>query len=174
MPADGEQAGGAANAAAAPPPPATAPDQPPSGSGQAPADAAAAAAAQEAAPPLDDDALLASFFAEVRAADRDAEVDRVLGAFKLNPYEQVGVRFDADAAAVTRAYRKVRWTDGRVVGGVIWWVWVGRGGWESQGARFLTSLPPLALSPFLPFPLFSGLPPRPPGQVRPPRRPGCL
>lgn len=57
-------------------------------------------------PALDDDALLASFFAEVRSADRDAEVNRILGAFKLNPYEQLGVRFDADAAEIGRAYRK--------------------------------------------------------------------
>ena len=57
-------------------------------------------------PAVDEDALLASFFAEVKSADRDAEVNRILGAFKLNPYEQLGVRFDADAAEVGRAYRK--------------------------------------------------------------------
>lgn len=61
---------------------------------------------QQPEPTLDDDALLAAFFADVKAADRDAEVERVLGAFKLNPYEQVGVRFDASPAEVTRAYRK--------------------------------------------------------------------
>ena len=71
----------------------------------------AAAAAADAAqppppPPVDDDALLASFFAEVKSADRDAEVNRILGAFKLNPYEQLGVRFDADPGEVGRAYRK--------------------------------------------------------------------
>jgi len=60
----------------------------------------------EPEPPLDDEALLASFFAEVKAADRDAEVNRILGAFKLNPYEQLGARFDADAAELGRAYRK--------------------------------------------------------------------
>ena len=57
-------------------------------------------------PQLDDDALLASFFAEVKAADRDAEVNRILGAFKLNPYEQLGARFDADSSELSRAYRR--------------------------------------------------------------------
>jgi len=98
MPADGDTSGGAAGAGAAPnapPPPASAPGP---STTAAPADP----------PPLTDTALLASFFAEVRSADRDAEVDRVLGAFKLNPYEQVGCRFDATDAEVTRAYRKVR------------------------------------------------------------------
>ena len=66
----------------------------------------AADASQPPPPPLDDEALLASFFAEVKAADRDAEVNRILGAFKLNPYEQLGVRFDADAGEIGRAYRK--------------------------------------------------------------------
>ena len=70
------------------------------------ADDADAAGAPPPQPPLDDEALLASFFAEVKSADRDAEVNRILGAFKLNPYEQLGVRFDADAGEVARAYRK--------------------------------------------------------------------
>ena len=70
------------------------------------ADDADAADAPPPQPPLDDEALLASFFAEVKSADRDAEVNRILGAFKLNPYEKLGVRFDADAGEVARAYRK--------------------------------------------------------------------
>ena len=70
------------------------------------ADDADAADAPPPQPPLGDEALLASFFAEVKSADRDAEVNRILGAFKLNPYEKLGVRFDADAGEVARAYRK--------------------------------------------------------------------
>lgn len=54
----------------------------------------------------DEDALLAAFMDDVKHADRDAEVHRVLGAFKLNPYEQLGARFDADDAALARAFRK--------------------------------------------------------------------
>lgn len=84
-PAQGEPSSTAAPAAAAPPPPDTTIDP----------DA-----------PIDDDALLAAFFADVKQADRDGEVNRILGAFKLNPYEQLGVRFDADDAAVQRAFRK--------------------------------------------------------------------
>ena len=47
------------------------------------------------------------FFAEVREVDRDNEVNRILGAFKLNPFEQMGLRFDATHEEAKRQYRKV-------------------------------------------------------------------
>lgn len=113
MPADGEKpesgGGDAANASArSQPPPAVLPGPARPVGVPGPSTATPVAPPSDAPPPLTDDALLASFFAEVRSADRDAEVDRVLGAFKLNPFEQVGCRFDATDAEVTRAYRKVR------------------------------------------------------------------
>lgn len=46
------------------------------------------------------------FFAEVREVDRDNEVNRILSAFKLNPYEQLGVPFDADLEVINKTYRK--------------------------------------------------------------------
>lgn len=52
------------------------------------------------------DELLKEFYAEVREVDRDNEVNRILGAFKLNPYEQLGLRFDAAVEEVNRHYRK--------------------------------------------------------------------
>lgn len=95
----GDPEPGAAPAAAAdapaPPPPPTAPA---ADAAPGPSDAAVA--------DEDEDALLASFLDDVKHADRDAEVHRVLGAFKLNPFEQLGVRFDADDAALARAFRK--------------------------------------------------------------------
>ncbi len=39
--------------------------------------------------------------------DRDNEVNRILGAFKLNPFEQMGLRFDASHEEAKRQYRKV-------------------------------------------------------------------
>ena len=47
------------------------------------------------------------FFLEVREVDRDNEVNRILGAFKLNPFEQMGLRFDATHEEAKRQYRKV-------------------------------------------------------------------
>ena len=38
--------------------------------------------------------------------DRDNEVNRILGAFKLNPMEQLGLRFDASEDEIKRQYRK--------------------------------------------------------------------
>ena len=38
--------------------------------------------------------------------DRDNEVTRILGAFKLNPMEQLGLRFDASLEDIKRQYRK--------------------------------------------------------------------
>ncbi len=49
---------------------------------------------------------LQGFFAEVREVDRDNEVNRILGAFKLNPFEQLGIRFDATLDDAKRQYRK--------------------------------------------------------------------
>lgn len=98
--------------ATSPPPPAAGPSEPAAAPHQADAgpedDGTTTAAPSPPHPddPLDDDALLASFFADVKAADREGEVNRVLGAFKLNPYEQLGVRFDVEDAEIARAYRK--------------------------------------------------------------------
>lgn len=43
---------------------------------------------------------------EMKDVDRENEIMRILGAFKLNPFEQLGVRFDASVDDVKRAYRK--------------------------------------------------------------------
>lgn len=42
----------------------------------------------------------------MRDVDRENEVHRILGAFKLNPFEQLGLRFDASVDDVKKAYRK--------------------------------------------------------------------
>ena len=42
----------------------------------------------------------------MRDVDRENEVHRILGAFKLNPFEQLGLRFDATVDDVKKAYRK--------------------------------------------------------------------
>ena len=39
--------------------------------------------------------------------DRDNEVTRVIWAFKINPYEQLNLRFDAADDEVRRQYRKL-------------------------------------------------------------------
>ena len=44
----------------------------------------------------------------MKSVDRDNEVNRSLGAFRLNPFEQLGVRFDATPEEIRRQYRKVR------------------------------------------------------------------
>lgn len=46
------------------------------------------------------------FFQGMRDVDRENEVHRILGAFKLNPFEQLGLRFDATVDDVKKAYRK--------------------------------------------------------------------
>ena len=51
--------------------------------------------------------LLQEFFLEVREVDRDNEVNRILGAFKLNPFEQMGLRFDTTHEEAKRQYRKI-------------------------------------------------------------------
>ncbi|CAI5932081.1 unnamed protein product, partial [Closterium sp. NIES-64] len=55
----------------------------------------------------DDDALLREFFAEVGAVERDNEVNRVLACFKLNPFEQLNLPFDAKVEDVKKQYRKL-------------------------------------------------------------------
>ena len=42
----------------------------------------------------------------MREVDRENEVNRILGAFKLNPFEQLGLRFDATPEDAKRQYRK--------------------------------------------------------------------
>lgn len=51
--------------------------------------------------------MVQAFFQEVREVDRDNEVNRILGAFKLNPFEQMGLCFDATHEEAKRQYRKV-------------------------------------------------------------------
>ena len=47
------------------------------------------------------------FFLEVKEVDRNNEVNRILGAFKLNPFEQLGLPFDATQEEAKRQYRKL-------------------------------------------------------------------
>jgi len=54
-----------------------------------------------------DDPALKAFYSDMKEVDRENQVNRVLGAFKLNPYEMLGIRFDASVEDVPRAYRKV-------------------------------------------------------------------
>ena len=46
------------------------------------------------------------FFQGVKETDRENEVYRILGAFKLNPFEQLNLKFDASVDDVKKAYRK--------------------------------------------------------------------
>jgi len=39
----------------------------------------------------------------MRDVDRENEVHRILGAFKLNPFEQLGLRFDASVEDVRKS-----------------------------------------------------------------------
>eukprot|EP00210_Caulerpa_lentillifera_P008704 g8303.t1 len=55
----------------------------------------------------DMDLLLKEFFSEVRQVDRDNEVTRIVYAFKINPYEQLNLHFDATLDDVRRQYRKL-------------------------------------------------------------------
>lgn len=53
------------------------------------------------------------FYSDLKDAEREGEVQRILGAFKLNPYEQLGMRNEAPVEEVRRQYRKVRrWLSG--------------------------------------------------------------
>ena len=56
---------------------------------------------------VNDDPALKAFYSDMKQVDRENQVNRVLGAFKLNPYEMLGIRFDASVEDVPRAYRKV-------------------------------------------------------------------
>ena len=61
-------------------------------------------------PPLPEAALrspLQEFYNDMKSVDRDNEVNRILSAFRLNPFEQLGVRFDATPEEIRRQYRKV-------------------------------------------------------------------
>mmetsp|Transcript_34273 Transcript_34273/g.87652 ORF Transcript_34273/g.87652 Transcript_34273/m.87652 type:complete len:306 (+) Transcript_34273:107-1024(+) len=55
--------------------------------------------------PENADQLLKEFFVEVKETDRDNEVIRILGAFKLNPFDQLGVRYDATVDQINSKYR---------------------------------------------------------------------
>jgi DnaJ family protein C protein 8 len=55
----------------------------------------------------DEDQLLKSFLAEVSEAERDNEVLRILGCFKLNPFEHLKLSFDSSADEVKKQYRKL-------------------------------------------------------------------
>jgi len=54
----------------------------------------------------DTETLLKEFFKDVSDATRDAEVERILSSFKLNPYEFLNVRFDCELKDIPRAFRK--------------------------------------------------------------------
>jgi len=87
---------------------------------EAVAAASAAAAVAAAMPPApleelaDSETLLKAFFAEVSDAARDAEVERILACFKLNPYEHLNLRFDASEDDIRRAFRKVNYANMRL------------------------------------------------------------
>ena len=51
--------------------------------------------------------VLQEFFMDMKDVDRDNEVNRILGAFKLNPFEQLGINFDCTMEDIRRQYRKV-------------------------------------------------------------------
>eukprot|EP00191_Tetraselmis_sp_GSL018_P003887 CAMPEP_0177602280 /NCGR_PEP_ID=MMETSP0419_2-20121207/14770_1 /TAXON_ID=582737 /ORGANISM="Tetraselmis sp., Strain GSL018" /LENGTH=300 /DNA_ID=CAMNT_0019095725 /DNA_START=116 /DNA_END=1018 /DNA_ORIENTATION=+ len=55
--------------------------------------------------PENADELLKEFFTEVKATDRDNEVIRILEAFKLNPFDQLGVKYDATLEEINSKYR---------------------------------------------------------------------
>lgn len=48
-----------------------------------------------------------AFFAELKDVDRDNEVNRILWAFKLNPFEKLNLRFDAAPEEVRKQFRKL-------------------------------------------------------------------
>ncbi|KAL6645823.1 hypothetical protein ACP70R_017431 [Stipagrostis hirtigluma subsp. patula] len=55
----------------------------------------------------DEDQLFKSFLAEVSEAERDNEVTRILGCFKLNPFEHLKLSFDSSPDEVKKQYRKL-------------------------------------------------------------------
>lgn len=50
---------------------------------------------------------LQAFFSDLKDVDRDNEVNRILWAFKLNPFEKLNLRFDATPEDVKKQYRKL-------------------------------------------------------------------
>ncbi|XP_078164208.1 chaperone DnaJ-domain superfamily protein [Carex rostrata] len=55
----------------------------------------------------EDDLLLKSFMAEVSEVERDNEVKRILGCFKLNPFDHLKLPFNASTDDMKRQYRKL-------------------------------------------------------------------
>lgn len=55
----------------------------------------------------DTETLLKDFFKDVSEASRDAEVERILSCFRLNPYEFLNIRFDCEMKEIPRSYRKL-------------------------------------------------------------------
>lgn len=51
---------------------------------------------------------LQEFYTDLKDAEREGEVNRILSAFKLNPFEQMNLHNNATAEEVRRQYRKVR------------------------------------------------------------------
>lgn len=56
-------------------------------------------------PDMDPEALMKMFMDDMKEVDRGNEVHRILAAFKLNPFEQLNLRFTATEQDVKRAYR---------------------------------------------------------------------
>jgi hypothetical protein len=54
---------------------------------------------------MDAEALMKTFMDHMKEVDRGNEVHRILSAFKLNPFEQLNLRFTATEQDVKRAYR---------------------------------------------------------------------
>lgn len=79
-------------------------DEKPAGPGEPPRSVTDAEKSNGAEPSTSS---LRDFYADMKDVDRENEVMRVLGAFKLNPYEMLGLRFDVPPEEVPRAYRKV-------------------------------------------------------------------
>lgn len=51
--------------------------------------------------------IMKDFLSDMKAVDRDNEVNRILWAFKLNPFEKLALRFTATESDVRKAYRKI-------------------------------------------------------------------
>eukprot|EP00775_Hariotina_reticulata_P002209 gene2209-2524_t len=66
-----------------------------------------AARPDDSKPSMDEELLLKEFFSEMKDVDRDNEVNRILWAFKLNPFEQLNLRFTATPEDIRRQYRKI-------------------------------------------------------------------
>lgn len=54
----------------------------------------------------DEDPALREFYLAMRSVDKENELARILSAFRLNPYEILGVPLECDAATARKAYRK--------------------------------------------------------------------